>query len=220
MPAPTMEHNKHIRNWVMGLHEANEFTSLASRHRNGLSCECGTTFFGSFHICVRVLFDDGVAWIVRLPLPYRLLEPHDHTGKEVAILQYLRKNTKIPVPEIIAYGYNDTACPRVGPFLITEFVLGIPLEDWFKDRFYARDHPEAPPRLRTDIEEKNVRKIYKQVAAILLELCSLKFPSIGTLSAGHETSDSMTMPWTLTAHEARRNHKVQLKRKYSLHNLM
>jgi hypothetical protein len=61
----------------------NIFTTLASQYRSGQPCITGKLFLGSFHLCVRVVFDDGVAWIVRIPLPSRLLQRDAHTEREV-----------------------------------------------------------------------------------------------------------------------------------------
>lgn len=50
----------------------NIFTTLASDHRNGLPCRAGRLFCGSFHICLRAVFDDDIAWILRVPLPFHI----------------------------------------------------------------------------------------------------------------------------------------------------
>lgn len=183
----------------------NIFTSLASKYRNGLLCVHGMLFFGSFYLCVRIVFEDEVAWIVRVPLPYRVLQRDRHTEREVAILQFLRARTSIPVPEVIAYGFGDNQHPDLGPFIISAFTHGIPLTDWWKER------GAKTTQLNPHIDEAIVRKIYRQVAGILIELTSLKFETIGTLSM---TSDvpplwSITSPpWTITDHEAERNHDI------------
>ncbi|KAI9760397.1 MAG: hypothetical protein M4579_001693 [Chaenotheca gracillima] len=182
-----------------------KFTSLASQHRDGQRCVTGRCFFGSFHICVRVVFDDGVDWIVRLPIPTRLLDPDGHTEREVAILQYLRDNTAIPIPAVIAYGFNDTSSSELGPYIITKFAHGIPLTDWFKDR------ASKETRLKPHIEEEKIVKVYKQAASIILELTSIDFSAIGTLSlrkGKHRTWSIESSPWTTTLHEAERNHGI------------
>lgn len=182
------------------------FTSLASKYRDGQHCVTGKLFLGSFHLCVRVLFDDGVAWIIRVPLPFRLLRSYAHTKREVAILQYLQEHTAIPVPRIIACGFDDTKHPDLGPFIIMTFIHGIPLTDWWK----VRNVEET--QLMPDIEDWIVQKVYRQVAAILLELTSLKFSAIGTLAmtdGAHPTWSVESSPWAITLHEAERNHAIQ-----------
>jgi hypothetical protein len=200
-----------LRKWWDGFWLGNEFdpnkifTSLASQYRDGRPCITGKCFFDSFHLCVHVVFDDGVDWIVRVPLPFRLLQRDTHTEREVAILQCLRERTTIPVPAIIAYGFGDAKHPDLGPFIITAFVHGIPLTDWWKDRTFDGT------RLRPDIEEWAVRKVYRQAAAILLELTSLTFSAIGTLGTTgdeHPTWSIKSSPWTITLHEAERNHAI------------
>jgi len=221
MPLPqlTMPDNEVLlRKWFDGFWLDDEFdpkkifSSLASKYRGGRQCITGKLFFGSFHFCVRVVFEDGLDWIVRVPLPFRLLQRHAHTEREVAILQCLRERTTIPVPEIIAYGFGDTKHPDLGPFIITTFIHGIPLTDWWKDRNVEET------RLAPDIEEWIVRKVYRQAAAILLELSSLEFSAIGTLvttDGAHPTWSIKSSPWTLTLHEAERNHAIHPQGAYS-----
>jgi hypothetical protein len=222
------EREERLQEWWAGFYRGDSFdpenklTSLASQYRDDQPCTSGKISFGSFHVCVRVEFEDGLDWIVRLPLPYRLLEPNTHTEKEVTILHFLRQKTQIPVPEVIGYGYGASACPKLGPYIITKYVHGIPLEDWFKDRRYSHDHPDAPPRLRIDIGDDIIRKVYRQAAAIILELFSLKFSSIGTLRRSRDTYDTLQMDspsWTKTIHEAQRNHNVQFNSMF-LHLLL
>ena len=182
------------------------FTSLASKHRNGLPCVLGKQFFGSFHICVRVVFEDGISWIIRVPLPFRLLQRDAHTEREVAILQCLRQRTAIPVPEIMAYGFGSSGHPTLGPFIITAFIHAIPLTDWWKDP------TSKETRLRSDVDEEVVKKVYRQVANIILELASLSFSAIGTLATTddeHLTWSIKSLPWSITLHEAERNHGIQ-----------
>ncbi|KAI9841641.1 MAG: hypothetical protein M1837_000488 [Sclerophora amabilis] len=192
--------------WLDNDFDPNEtFTSLASRYRDGRPCIAGKCFFGSFHVCVRVVFDDEVDWIIRVPLPYRLLNRDMHTKREVAILHYLQENTAIPVPAMIGYGFNETRSSELGPYIITKFIHGIPLTDWFKDPY------SQETRLKPHIEDWIIRKIYKQAATILLELVSLDFSTIGTLSAAddeHRTWSIESSPWTITSHEAERNHGI------------
>lgn len=207
------EDNEHIEllNWLSGFWRGDEFdpdkifTSLASKHRNGLPCITGRQFYGSFHICVRVVFEDGIDWIIRVPLPSRILQRDKHTEREVAILQCLRERTAIPVPEIIAYGFGGTGHPKLGPFIITVFIHAISLKDWWKD---PKSHET---RLKSDVDEMIVKKVYRQAANIILELNSLSFSAIGTLAPDDEQStwSIKSPPWSITLHEAERNHGVQ-----------
>lgn len=199
------------RSWYEGLWRGEEFdpdkifTTLASKHRDGLPCRAGRLSFGSFHMCLPVVFDDDIAWIIRVPLPFRVLQSDAHTEREVAVLQCLKERTAIPVPEIIAYGFDGTRHPYLGPFIIMTYIHGIPLTDWWKDR------NSEETRLRSGIDEEIVRKVYRQAANIILELTSLTFSSIGTLAkTNDEHSWSIkSPPWSITLHEAERNHGIQ-----------
>jgi hypothetical protein len=206
-----------VQRWFDGFWRGNKFdpnkifTSLTSKHRNGLPCVLGKQFFGSFHICVRVVFEDGISWIIRVSLPYRLLQRDAHIEREVAIFQCLRERTTIPVPEIIAYGFGGTSHPALGPFIITTFIHAIPLADWWKD-------PKSKEtRLRSDTGEEVVKKVYRQAANIILEFASLRFSAIGTPATTddeHLTWSIKSLPWSITLHEAERNHRIQPQSAY------
>lgn len=99
-----------------------------------------------------------------------------HTEREVAILQCLRQRTEIPVPEIITYGFGGSGHPAHGPFIITTFIHAIPMTDWWKDPM------SNETRLRSDVDEEVVKKVYRQAANIILELASLSFSAIRTLA--------------------------------------
>ena len=56
------------------------------------------------------------------------MHPEAKVRHEVAVMQYLRAKTSIPVPEIIAWGdAKDNIIEGVGPFIIMEFIDGKPL---------------------------------------------------------------------------------------------
>jgi hypothetical protein len=68
-----------VQKWFSGFWNGSEFdpnkifTSLATKYRDSRPYIPGKLFFGSFHVCLRVVFNDGVDWIVRVPLLYWLL---------------------------------------------------------------------------------------------------------------------------------------------------
>lgn len=99
------------------------------------------------------------------------------------------------VPDIIAYGFGANQHSDLGPFIITIFIRGIPLTDWWKDNGAKITRPNL------HINEAIVRKVYRQVAGILLQLTSFKFTMIGTLS--RTSSEPLAWliespPWTIT----------------------
>ncbi|THZ98484.1 hypothetical protein D6C82_05761 [Aureobasidium pullulans] len=72
----------------------------------------------------------------------------------------------------------DNHDPSIGPFLITEWVEGIPVTSLIEEL----PRPSWGPVLRHEIEDHLLRKIYRQMANILLELAEHDFDKIGALS--------------------------------------
>ncbi|UKZ78686.1 hypothetical protein TrVFT333_006432 [Trichoderma virens FT-333] len=128
-----------------------------------------TASSGSFNVCFFVEFDqDGSKWTVRVPIEAGQDRVWEKLESEVATIQYLERNTKIPVPHIRAYG-RDAKLTEAGlgtqMYLITDFISGEPL-----DR-----------KLLINAEEKHRLNFYSQLIDILVELRKLEFPSIGSL---------------------------------------
>lgn len=62
------------------------------------------------------------------------------------------------------------------------------------------------------VDKEIVRKVYRQAANIILELNSLSFSAIGTLATTDDEQSTWSIkspPWSITLHEAERNHGVQ-----------
>ncbi|KAG9654857.1 hypothetical protein KCU64_g6930, partial [Aureobasidium melanogenum] len=145
---------------------------LASRYKDGQHCEYLGRINGGFNLCFKVLFDDGVAWAIRFPVPGWVMDPEEKVRREVAVLKFVREKTQIPVPKVIAYGSaSENQDPNIGPFMISEWVDGKPLESLLE----KLPRPEWGPVLRDDIEDDIFYNIYFQMADILLELASHDF---------------------------------------------
>ncbi|KAK6008412.1 hypothetical protein QM012_000315 [Aureobasidium pullulans] len=152
---------------------------LASKYRDGQHCECLGRINGGFNICFKVLFDDGVAWAVRYPVPGWVMDPDEKVRREVAVLRFLQEKTQIPIPRLIAYGSaSENHDSEIGPFVISEWVDGKSLNSMLEEL----PRPEWGPVLRDDIDDDIFYKIYIQIAEILLELASHRFDKIGSLS--------------------------------------
>ncbi|KAK6000367.1 hypothetical protein QM012_003613 [Aureobasidium pullulans] len=160
--------------------------SLASSYRNNQKCTWQLKNNGSFNSCHKVLFEDGTAWAVRFPIPGRVMHPYEKICREVAIMRFVKENTTIPVPKVIAFGTAaDNHDPAIGPFLITDWAEGVPVTA-FLERL---PRPAWGPVLRDDIEETQLRTIYSQIASIFLELAKHDFDKIGALSADQNNAE-------------------------------
>lgn len=128
---------------------------------------------GAFNLCFRMIFEDGFSSLLRFPGPGRVVFLEEKVRNEVAVMTYLKQNTKIPVPAIIHYGTGDESPVGLGPFILMEYV----------DRAcYLTAQLRAPgykrgeiPFLIPDIKEEELEFFYGQVADILLELSKPSF---------------------------------------------
>jgi aminoglycoside phosphotransferase (APT) family kinase protein len=106
------------------------------------------------------------------------MHPYEKIRREVAIMKFVKENTTIPVPRVIAFGIAaENHDPAIGPFLITDWVEGKPVTAFLE----KLPRPSWGPVLREDIEEHQLRTIYSQMASILLELAEHDFNKIGAL---------------------------------------
>lgn len=165
---------------------------LASSYRENLRCTWKLKNNGSFNSCHKVVFEDGTAWAVRFPIPGRVMYPYEKICREVAIMKFVRENTSIPVPKVMAFGSSaDNHDSDIGPFIITEWVEGKPVTAFLE----KLPRPSWGPVIRDDIEEHQLRTIYSQMASIFLELAKHDFDKIGALSES-QNHPGMS-PWSV-----------------------
>lgn len=212
------EQMKHA--WLQRLHQygTNGVEILASKYRNGNKCACMSMDHGSFNYCFKVLFDDGTAWAVRFPIAGDVMHPEEKVRHEVAIMKFLKENTRILVPTVIAFGMaTDNHDPEIGPFIIAEWIEGVLLSSVMEEL------PRSPrgPVLRKDISDDTLYIIYRQMAKILLELSMHDFDKIGALSFVNDESGTTSWhvtyaPLTLKINEIERSGYVRLRGKTSI----
>ena len=90
---------------------------------------------GSYNLAYRVLFDDGVEWILKVPAN----SSHDRFDQlaadsmtsEVFTMKMIKRSTSIPVPTV--YNFDVSSKNEIGcPYILMEFLKGRPLhEGWF-----------------------------------------------------------------------------------------
>lgn len=111
---------------------------------------------------------------------------------EVAIMTFLKENTKIPVPRIIHHGMGEASPETLGPFILMEYIAhASDLASRLRVPGYERGDR---PYLNPNIEESKLEFFYAQVADILLELSKPCFDKIGSVVRASNGVD-----WTITA---------------------
>ncbi|KAI5209191.1 hypothetical protein E4T38_02524 [Aureobasidium subglaciale] len=138
---------------------------LASAYRDDQHCQFVGRINGGFNICFKVVFDDGIAWAVRFPIPGWVMDPEQKIHREVAVIKYLQGNTRIPVPRLVAHGSaSDNHDPKIGPFIISEWVDGVSLVSLME----KLPRPSYGMVLRKDLDDDFLYKVHSQMAEILL----------------------------------------------------
>lgn len=133
---------------------------------------------GSFNRCYRVKFEEGRDVLVRFPALGRSMFRKEKLQDEIAVMDYIRLHTSVPVPEV--FGQGDSV---VGPYMVLEFVEGTPLSDYLR----ASQDPQKPSTLKLDVDTDIPRRAYRIMADILVELSRCRFSEIGGLVQNNET---------------------------------
>ncbi|RSL82728.1 hypothetical protein CEP52_016889 [Fusarium oligoseptatum] len=136
-------------------------------HVEGLQCEIKARYQGSFNGCFVLEFTDGSTRIVRLPLEPAVQDAWDKVRSEVFTMQYIRRNTNIPVPRVYAYGRSQLrrGTSELQVFMIMEQIEG---------------HPLTREALETSLETHR-RFFLEQLVDVFAELRKLSFTRGGSL---------------------------------------
>jgi hypothetical protein len=174
-----------IANWV-------------STFRNNLACEVVGDYYGSFNWSCRVRFKDGEEWMVRFAVPGRAINGDEKVQKEVATMQFIKAETRIPIASVIAWGISKDNPLKLGAFIIMNFIHGESLGKILE----VLPRPESGQILKPDIDDNDLNIIYRQIANILLELSEHDFPQIGSLTRINSTRTCIdSRPLTLKMNE-------------------
>jgi len=166
--------------------------------------------YGSFNWSCRVLFKDGVEWLVRFPVPGQVMDGDEKLRREVAVMRLVREKTNIPVPKVHAWGLSNDNPLGLGAFIVMEYIPGECLGHLWRVGLKERI-------LRPDISERDLRTVYRQIAGFYLELSNLEFPHVGSLSIRDDQSIHPDLgPLTLKMQEIEAHGGVRLGGMYIL----
>jgi aminoglycoside phosphotransferase (APT) family kinase protein len=87
---------------------------------------------GGCHIVRQICFQDGINWAVRLQLREATETSRQRLVHEVNTIQVLRSQSKVPVPEVIAYEIDKN--PVGVAFMISEFISACTAMDFVSDQ--------------------------------------------------------------------------------------
>ena len=135
----------------------------------------GPPLWGSYNLVYKIVFDDGVRWMVKIPATghHRC---HDSLAAhalrtEVETMRFIKDHIDIPLPAV--YDYNQSMDNEIGcPYIAMEFIDGIPLwQAWFSDD------------VSTSKKESIRLKAMQTVAAAMVKLSRYTFGQSGALCA-------------------------------------
>lgn len=169
-----------------------EIALFVAKYHLGTPVEVRTPLTGAYNVAVVIDFNGGGSTLIRFPKPGKVMFPEEKVRNEVAIMHYIQAHTSIPVPFILHWGKKEESPCGLGPFIIMEYV------DHACDISDALDTPgisyEDRAILDPSIDEERLRKLYGQIVDVLLQLSTLSFPRIGSLTQADD-DDS----WSVTA---------------------
>jgi aminoglycoside phosphotransferase (APT) family kinase protein len=130
-----------------------------------LTCEAiKPPSLGSYNVAYRLVFSDGVQWIMRLPYEDWSDQTREDMERNMDGLRFLSEKTTLPVPVI--HDYSSSSNNSIGrPYSILSYLPGIQLSSVWKDKNWMTD-------------EKRLR-IFRFLAAAMSQLRFFEFPKIG-----------------------------------------
>jgi hypothetical protein len=155
---------------------------VSSSFRDGHPSKIVGFCCGSFNWSCLLRFEDKVEWLLRFGVPGKVKDRDEKLRREVAVMTLIREKTKIPVPEVQAWGLSTENPLGLGPFIIMDFV---PSGESLGRLWSVSETNRA---LRPGISTGDMRKVFRQIAEFYLELSELEFPNIGSLSIGDDQS--------------------------------
>lgn len=168
--------------------------NLAGKFRQGNSeCYVLSRHRGSFNFSLRLHWQDGGRdWLIRFPIPGKVLFPDEKVQNEVVLMEFIRRNTSIPVPEIIGYGTAEENPTGLGPFIIMTWIEGVRMKDLLQETSASEKDPHDV-KLNPDLSEDMLKSLYSEMSKVLCELWALDFDRIGSL-----VFDDSSNSWDIT----------------------
>lgn len=166
---------------------------VADRREGGVATEYIGFLKGSFNFSFRFRFSDGGPdAIIRFPKPGHTATSlrDEKVANEVRVMEFISKNTTIPVPHVHSWGLTADSPHQFGPFIIMDYIEGTLLSTILKQ---PTESDQEDIVLSPDIDNTALDKIYRQLASYILQLSQLVFTRIGAIS---KENDSNT--WSVT----------------------
>ncbi|KAG9252416.1 phosphotransferase family protein [Emericellopsis atlantica] len=171
------EWNRSIRTNELYHAVANMILKYTSK--DGQPMQLHTPVWGAYNKVYRLEYKDGSSVVMRVPMQGAVQFPEEKIRYEVATIRHIATHTTIPVLHIYHHRTAAENPTGLGPFIIMDYI------DHHQNMSRAladpgRDIGERPV-LDPNITEGKLELLYGQIANILLQLSTLKFPRLGSL---------------------------------------
>ncbi|KAJ2992102.1 hypothetical protein NUW58_g2287 [Xylaria curta] len=153
--------------------------NLILKYKKGQAELMHSVIKGGYNVVYRLEYKDGSSAVMRVPIKGVVPFPDEKVRYEVATMRYVAANTTIPVPHVYHYGTTADNPIGLGPFIIMDYIEHH--QNMSRELLDPERAPDQRPILNPDIGEEKLEFLYSQIANILLQLSSLKFPRIGSL---------------------------------------
>lgn len=139
---------------------------ICTATRKGIACTISDRFAcGTENVLKEIVYEDGVVWVARLAIKR---QPPEVIRSEVTTMRYIKEHTTIPIPQVM--GYDDSADNSAS----CQYIL--------MEGIYGRPYTEPGAHHLFHLPDNKVGAVFAQLADILVQLSSLRFPEIGSLN--------------------------------------
>ncbi|KAI0108031.1 kinase-like domain-containing protein [Daldinia grandis] len=174
--------DQEVEAWERSLNKSHIYRGiidLIKTYRPGEAVELHRPIRGGYNVFYRLEYKDGSSVAMRIPCEGIVKFPEEKVRYEVATMRYVAANTTIPVPRIYHFGAAAENPVGLGPFIIMDYIEHErTMSDALKDPALEPDESHV---LDPTIDEGRLEFLYGQMANIVLQLSTLKFPRIGSL---------------------------------------
>jgi len=180
---------RHFGTWVRSLLRSETpqlAITLATQHRSGRATAAYEWYHGNFNACYKVEFEDGFHAIVRFAALGKAIFRSEKVLNESFVMEYLAERTSIPVPRVLGKGIS-----WAGPYIVMSFIEGPLLET------LLQDPRKEKPTLNPLLSRMTLKKAYREMAQLVLELSKPEFPRIGALGRRLGVWEVTERPYTM-----------------------
>ncbi|CAG7554595.1 unnamed protein product [Fusarium equiseti] len=133
-------------------------------------------FFGGFNVLYQISLEgDASDIMVRVPCPDLVQFPEEKPLYEARTMAFLSQNTTIPIPTLI----HHTSSSEIGPCVMMQRIKSV--RDMSDALAIPGQDPDETLVLNHAIAEESLKRLYRRIAVLMVELSKPGFPRIGSL---------------------------------------